>query len=207
MHAAVFLCAGGCAFFFFFRLGLQTSVSVCRLLLQPLSSLPASPGLFPTAEGSGTRPQQREANYLQVHPLKKKKSWHSHTQIPPQAATHNVLRPARRSYWEWPRRRTGGAKWIVDDFIFIFFIFLFSVGFILLSWNQKYFQTLTEQVSGLNLCVLFYWDALSAPVYPWTKKCTGARLFNNHSMRRLRCMDRVWPDFWRNKRVFDYWMY
>lgn len=69
-----FFCVLGVVlFFFFFRLGLQTSVSVCRLLLQPLSSLPASPGLFPTAEGSGTRPQQREANYLQVHPLKKKK--------------------------------------------------------------------------------------------------------------------------------------
>lgn len=140
MHAAVFLCAGGCAFFFFFRLGLQTSVSVCRLLLQPLSSLPASPGLFPTAEGSGTRPQQREANYLQVHPLikkKKKKSWHSHTQIPPQAATHNVLRPARRSYWEWPRRRTGGAKWIVDDFIFIFFYFFVFSWFYFAQLESK----------------------------------------------------------------------
>lgn len=38
----------------------------------PLPSLRASPALFPTAERSRTRPQRREANYLQALPYKKK---------------------------------------------------------------------------------------------------------------------------------------
>lgn len=59
----------------------------CRLLLQPsrpplrCASLRASPALFPTAERSRTRPQRREANYLQALPLKKKKKKKVHTHI------------------------------------------------------------------------------------------------------------------------------
>ncbi|MEQ2245159.1 hypothetical protein ILYODFUR_024735 [Ilyodon furcidens] len=71
-----------------------------------MPSLYPPPGLpFPTAERSRTRPHRREANNLQALPQRKKKNSHTHTQMPPQVASHSISEPSEVTAGNNPDRR------------------------------------------------------------------------------------------------------
>lgn len=176
----------------------------CRLLLQPsrpplrCASLRASPALFPTAERSRTRPQRREANYLQALPLKKKKKKFTLTYTDATTSTDSHrLRPDRGSLLGITcQRGWSGALWI--------FKVLHFWSFSLIYFNISSLTNLKQDLgpsSWTHLCVFFLLrrTCLRRKHAHRTRggrfPLKSAHRFTNHPVRGRQCVTGVWPDF------------